>query len=232
MTTDKEKLQKLFEAALREPEPTTVNNRENSPPSATPVAVQPTVPTSQERDCGASCEPLKPEPMAVVASSMSDAASEELAGLLDDQHRRKSRRRRLETLVTLCVLFGGMAGGWVWFNSDAHRKQALREVLNDIHTLNDARLIAAKYENALDRIATRSRQIDQASATLGADPTQPASGGALDSQMKEFSGGTATPIERAELPKRSLSNSSESTGAPSPEPEAGQPTPNEDTFRL
>lgn len=202
MTTDKEKLQKLFEAALREPEPPPVNKSESSPQSAPPAVVQPTVSTSHGNDLEASGERLKTESMAAEASSMSGAASEELAALLDEQHLRKSRRRRLETLVTLGVLLGSMAGGWVWFNSDPHRKQALREVMNDIHTLSDARLIAVKYNDALDRIATRSRQINQASASLGADPTEPVSGTALDTQMKEFSGGTATPIERAEIFKR------------------------------
>lgn len=231
MTTDKEKLQKLFEAALREPEPPPFNKSESSPQSAPPAVVQPTVSTSQESDREASGELLKTESMAAEASSMSDAASEELAALLDEQHLRKSRRRRLETLVTLCVLLGSMAGGWVWFNSDPHRKQALREVMNDIHTLSDARLIATKYNDALDRIAARSRQIDQASVALGVDPTKPVVGGALDAQTKELSGGETTPIERAEMLKRNLSTFTESTVGSTPESKAGQSTPNEDTFR-
>lgn len=141
---------------------------------------------------------------AVDHTSMTDAALDEMASLLDEKQRRKARRRRMEALVSAIVLFGSVVGGLTWFNADPHRRQALQEVLADLRTLSDARLIAAKYQDALHRISAHSRRIDQASMSLGVNPSQPVAGGVLDAQMKELTPGAITPIERAETLKRNL----------------------------
>ena len=200
MTTDQEKLQKLFDAALRE-----------TPAAQTPAPPAPQPPPAAE-PAPATPPTLQPAP------AIDAGASEELARLLDEQHQRTSRRRRREALLTLLAVLGLLGAGGIWFASSPQRMQALREAVRDIRTVTDATALAAKYQDALDRISKRGNQIDEASSALGVDPSKTVPKGALDAQMKEFSGGGTSPVERAEILQKKLSKLGAATGHPSAPP--------------
>lgn len=210
MTTDQEKLKKLFDAALRQVDTPPSRPTPSGPPTS--VFTPPVAPSSAG---GESCVAVE-EPVAASAAPppvIDAAASEELARLLDEQQRRKQARHRSQALVTLAVLGAGVLSVVGWFAADSRRVQALREAWNDIRTVSDAKALAAKYQQALDRIAVRSSQIDHASGQLGVDTSQPIEHSSLDAEMKTFSGGEPTPIERTEMLKSKLSRLQETTDA-------------------
>lgn len=125
-----------------------------------------------------------------MAAVLNDAASTELAALLDEQHKRKARKRRMEALVTALVLLGLTGGGSAWFVQDAARVQAFKEAMRDIRSVGDVKSLVAKYQKALDRVAARGKQIDQATAAMGvkksaADDKDPF----MEEEMKKMMGG-------------------------------------------
>lgn len=169
--TDQEKLQQLFQAALKAP-PTEGKSplaRAFPTPTPTPLAAAPVsevVPT--------------PEPPAAVAAStvpvanagLDDAASAELGALLDEQMARQKRKRRRELIGIFVVLLGLTGGGLGWFVQSPTRLQAFREAVADIRSVGDVAAMVAKYQVALDKIATRSNQIDQATEAMGGSANQ------------------------------------------------------------
>jgi len=175
--TDKEKLQKLFAAALRAPNETPVRKpaRAFGNPEPPPAAVQPPPPSAPAP--GVSAAPVTapaPAEAAPVAANLGldAAASAELAALLDEQNKRKARKRRRETLVTLLVLFGLTGGGFAWFVQSPDRVRAFREALNDIHSVGDIQGLVGKYRAALDKVAVHSQQIDRATESMGVTSKQ------------------------------------------------------------
>lgn len=201
--TDKQKLQSLFEAALKDSSvPSTPSLQRAFPVSSleavqVPAAVVPAVsmqpvgpfvpvipvaalPTEKTA-------PVGPPTMAVV---LDDAASAELAGLLDEQHRRLKRKRKVEALVTAAVLFGITGGGTIWFVQSPQRVQAFGEALRDIRSVGDVKSLVGKYQDALDRVAARSKQVDQASLAMGIQPTATEEEDPyMDAEMQQMMGG-------------------------------------------
>jgi hypothetical protein len=73
--------------------------------------------------------------------------------------------------------------------------QALTEVMQDIRSLGDVKSIVAKYQKALDRVSSRSKQIDQATLAMGIesnpnDDEDPY----FESEMKEMMDGEGRAI--------------------------------------
>jgi len=200
--TDKQKLQHLFDAALKSP-----SDFSSGPPQrAFPAPTFETVPVPAAPVMQAAVAPIFITPPAAalapeatpqvqtgaptMAAVLNDAASTELAALLDEQHKRKARKRRMEALVTALVLFGLTGGGSAWFVQDAARVQAFKEAMRDIRSVGDVKSLVAKYQKALDRVAARGKQIDQATAAMGvkksaADEKDPF----MEEEMKKMMGG-------------------------------------------
>ncbi len=164
--TDQEKLQKLFDAALRAPEP---NPQEPAAAPAPPVAP----PAPLASGTGTVVAASQPTAAAVTRNTgLDDAASAELAALLDERHRRSRSRNRRNSLVTAAVLFGLAGGGYAWFVQSPQRVQALHDAMQDIRSVGDVKSIAAKYHQAFAKIQANSDRIGQASAALGSDPAK------------------------------------------------------------
>ena len=180
--TDKEKLQKLFDAALKAPSDATdgpLKRAFPSPvlePAAIPAAPAPVAnPAIASAPTGGLNTEVN-EPNEAIGTSapamaavLDDAASTELATLLDEQLRRKSRKRKMGAAVTAIVLLGLAGGGSAWFVHSPSRVQALTEAIRDIRSVGDVKSMVAKYQAALDRVAARGQQIDQASAAMGVE---------------------------------------------------------------
>jgi hypothetical protein len=187
--TDQEKLQKLFDAALRDSSPV-----EKAPTRAVPKAAAelPAAP-KPERKPVATCALAEPEstPQPVVAVPVLDkAAAEELGTLLDEQIRRKKRRRRIESLVTAVVLIGLTGGSAGWFVQSPERVHALVSAIAEIRSVGDVKSMVAKYDAALKKVSARGQQIDEATNAMGVksdgnDEKDPN----FDSEMTQMMGG-------------------------------------------
>jgi len=227
--TDKEKLQKLFDAALKSPSdpnggplkrafPTPVLEAAPIPAAPAPAAFADTVAASP-RTGGSPAGVNEPNgaigaSAPTMAAVLDDAASTELATLLDEQLRRKSRKRRMEALVAAVVLLGLTGGGSAWFVHSPVRVQALTEVMRDIRSVGDVKSMVAKYRAALDRVAARGQQIDQATAAMGveknaADEKDPY----MEAEMSTMMGGESKTVgQRNQALQASFGNMAKDAG--------------------
>jgi hypothetical protein len=198
--TDKENLQRLFDAALKDP-----TELKAAPPTrAVPVSPLEAVPTPvvapvfQAKMTEAIPAVVVSEPATVpqpvtpptMAGVLDGAASTELAALLDEQFKRKRRKRRIEALVTAAVMLSVCGGSTLWFVQNPQRVQAFKDALRDIRSVGDVKSLVAKYQKSLDRIAARGQQVEQATAAMGVkksakDDEDPF----MDAEMKQMMGG-------------------------------------------
>lgn len=204
--TDKEKLQRLFDAALKDSSELKAAPPKRavpvSPLEAVPV---PVVATPFQGKLQPAAQAVEPAPVAVVqvpapeetpapqpamSGVLDDAASTELAALLDEQHKRKVRKRRIEALVTAAVMLGATGGSTIWFVQSPQRVQAFKEAMRDIRSVGDVKSLVAKYQKSLDKIAARGQQVEQATAAMGVkksakDDEDPY----MEAEMKQMMGG-------------------------------------------
>ncbi len=167
--TDQEKLNQLFQAALKD-------TTEYDKPLARAFIQQVPVPAAMPiMACDFKEASLPTFPpvmeMPVANAGLDAAASAELGTLLDDQRARLGRKRRREMLVTLGVCLALTGGSCGWFVQSPDRIQAFNEVMRDLRSVGDVQGMVAKYKQALDRIAVRSKQIDEATAAMGVKPS-------------------------------------------------------------
>ncbi len=194
--TDKEKLQSLFDAAMRSPEEPggkpkrAVPGAESAkPPEAEPAVVEPA--TAEEK-------PAVISP----AEALDKEAAEELGLLLDERIRRDKRKRRIEVLLTTVALLGSALGGTVWFVQDKERVSAMTQAVDEIRTAGDPETMAANYNQALEKIAQRGNQLDSATAGMGVNPNKDHGGDLhMEAEMKQMMGkeGGATTCQRNKL---------------------------------
>ncbi len=166
--THTEKLQQIFAAALKD------NSEFNKVPTRafpTPGSAKPMV--ASQPAPAPEPEPIVESPAEPAANAgLSAAASAELGVLLDEQHRRKASKLRRDTLATLAVILTLTGGGAGWFVQSPQRLQAMKEVVHDIRSVGDVKSIVSKYQAALERIGDRSRQIGQATVSMGVSSDQ------------------------------------------------------------
>ena len=160
--TDSQKLQQLFAAALIDcsdidKPPTRIFVRPVAVPEAEPALVEAPAPIAESL-------PLAPPENA----GFSDAESRELGVLLDESQRRKTAAHRRQALTTLGVMVALVGGACGWFVQSPQRMQAFGEAIREIRSVGDVAAMVAKYQAALDKIGTRSNDIDEATKTLGA----------------------------------------------------------------
>ena len=198
--TDKQKLQHLFDAALKAP-----TDFSSGPlRRASPTAAAPAEPAS------AACPLPAPQPSAALPGEadlaeqdapsatpppLDKAAADALGALLDEQVRRQARKRRRSALVTATVLLGLTGGGFAWFVQSPERVHAFTSAISEIRSVGDVKSMVARYQAALDRISVRGKQIDQATSALGVTPgigndADPH----MEAEMKEMMGGEGTTV--------------------------------------
>jgi hypothetical protein len=212
--TDQVKLQRLFEAALKD------SSDFNKPFTRA-------FPTPQARVAGpvvvVQAQPELVEPPVVEArveplanAGLNETDSAELGALLQEQQQRKTRKRRREALITLSVLVAVIGGGCGWFVQSPQRIQALNEAIRDIRSVGDVTSMVAKYQASLDKVAVRSKQIDQATEAMGvssneADEKDPN----MEAEMLAMMGGEGkTTGQRNQMLQKSFGNK-DATKAPS-----------------
>jgi hypothetical protein len=187
--TDQEKLQRLFDAALRDSTPV-----EKAPTRAVPQSpvVQPTTPIIAEKPAAPAAPVVEQDPdrqLLAVAPALDKAAAEELGVLLDAQIRRRKLKHRRESLVAALVLLGLTGGGSAWFVQSPERIQALTSAIKEIRSVGDVKSMVAKYEAALQRVKARGQQIDQATGSMGVKISGDEKDPYFNAEMKEMMGG-------------------------------------------
>lgn len=220
--THTQKLQQIYEAALKDNSEFTKPLTRAFPtsPSAQPVAVSQPAPAPEP-------EPVIEVPAAPTADAgLSDAASAELGALLEEQHQRKTNKHRRETLMTLAVVLALTGGGAGWFVQSPQRLQAMKEAIHDIRSVGDVKSIVAKYQAALDKIGDRSKQIDQATISMGVSANQDdAVDPNMNAEMLSLMGGKGkTTGQRNQMVKTAFGSKKDTTEAKSdPQPTAALP---------
>lgn len=199
--TDKQKLQQLFDAALKTPVaneglapkrafPTPVFDsvpEMTAVPAPAPVPAVPTVAPAPAPAIFDKVEATEEAPPAI--PELDREAAEELGALLDERIARKRRRRKLELVVTLVLFFGTTGGGTAWFVQSPVRMQALKEAIRDVRSYGDIKSMVAKYQEYINKIGVRNQQIDQASSVMGVDLAKvDRSDDTMDAEMKQMMG--------------------------------------------
>lgn len=222
--THTEKLQQIFEAALKDNSEFTKPLTRAFPtsPSAQPVAVSQPAPAPEPEP-----EPVIEVPAAPAANAgLSDAASAELGALLEEQHQRKTNKHRRETVVTLAVVLVLTGGGAGWFVQSPQRLQAMKEAVHDIRSVGDVKSIVAKYQAALEKIGDRSKQIDHATVSMGVNANQDdAVDPNMNAEMLALMGGKGkTTGERNQMVWNAFGSKKDTTEAKNdPQPTAAVP---------
>ena len=219
MTTNKEALQKIFEAALKEPEPQyTPTARLNSrvptesypkarsygePAPAARRVIEPvsndTITPDAPKKKTEPVETAKTVNIPTIAAGSHDAASAELAGILDKKMAKDNSKRKAQFLMILIVLAGGIGGGIAWFIQSPDRVTELKSAVTEVQSATDVESITGEYDKSLEKVAVRGNQLDEATSALGASTELKAGeDGYMDKEMKGMMGGEGkTAGERA-----------------------------------
>jgi ribosomal protein L25 (general stress protein Ctc) len=220
MTTDKDKLQKLFQAALNDctvDKPLLTRSFPPSAPLEQPVIQPAAQPILQ----------AVPEAIPVVENAgfvqplpnagLDEAASEELKMLLDEQHLRLRRKRRRDSLVLAAILFGTTGGGFGWFIQSPERVHAVTSAIKEVRSAGDVMAIVGSYKKALAKIATRSTQIDTATESMGVSSSQVGMKDVdMDAEMSAMMGGEGRTVGQRNKLLREKFGSWEKTPPKSP----------------
>jgi hypothetical protein len=244
--TDKDKLQKLFQAALLD-----VNEEKANLARALPKATD-VAPASLAE---IPCDPL-PAPLPAAESAAAPAApatdfvqpmanagldavsAEELRILLEEQHQRLKRRRRRELVGTLLVLLTFTGGGFGWFVHSPERVQAFRDAVREVRSVGDIAGMVAKYQKALAVIGTRAQDIDAATESMGVSSNQEGMQDVyLDAEMKEMMGGEGRTVgERNRMLQEKFSSVKQgglkAALAPTSKPQTPEPPPADHSLSL
>lgn len=218
--TDQEKLQRLFDAALRDSSPVEkAPTRAVPSPSVSPQAEPETreIPAAASAPAKAASAPVSGDRALLSAEevpTLDKAAAEELGILLDAQIKRQKSKRRRESLVMAVFLIGLTGGSSAWFVHSPERVKALFAVIAEIRSVGDIQAMVAKYEAALQRVKVRGEQIDMATTSMGVKITGDEKDQYFDAEMKEMMGGEGkTSGDRAALLEKTYGKMKDKPGA-------------------
>jgi hypothetical protein len=200
----REDLEKLFEAALKQPDLPQANNNKPSPVTSPGTNNQHTssptpTPTPSPAHVFQKGE-AEPAPSLTPPKQDFGTLGEEFATLMEERELRLKLRHRRQALITSLVFFGSLAGGVGWVVSSPDRRAALKSAYADIKSVGDVNSIVARYQAALEKIKARGNTIDGATRSMGIDPTKVDSGKdpGFDTEMRDMIGpdGGPTTAER------------------------------------
>jgi len=237
MTTNNERIQKLFQAALLDtsveqaslarafPVAARVQTQVLAPAQALSIS-PPAVESAQEAATVVSSDFVKP----LEQAGLCDTVSAELGILLEEQHRRKVSRRRREVLMTFVILFGLTGGSFAWFVHSPQRVLAAKQAIAEIKSAGDVGALVASYKKALAKIGTRATEINVATESMGVSSDQTGMKDVdMDAEMKQLMGGEGKTVgERNRMLKEKFGYLEKTGGklkAPPVNPKAAKPSP-------
>lgn len=206
--TPQEKIQQLAMAALRSapspsgvPKPSTfmaAPEKLRAIPTAAPVEpVAKAEPAAAVATMPVTEAALQPEPRA-----FKDEGCPELRAMIEERDEKKKTSQKRQSLVVTFSLLAMLAaaGGWFAVSPSAQAKVAkivplFNESMRDVKTLANTK---KNFDKQLEQVAARNNQINDATRSMGVDPSTVAAGNGeeIDGAMKEMSGGQRTTSER------------------------------------
>lgn len=173
--TDQEKLQKLFDAALKDGSEVNRKLTRVGPSTSSPAPrdpVQSAATAVMDAPAHSSTDVETAEPSGDFVKPMENAGldhqtSDELAGLLDAKIARDARKHKRGRIITILFFVSITAGGAGWVAKSPERFNALCDALRDIRSVGDVKSMVAKFQSSLDKVAVRGQQIDQATQAMG-----------------------------------------------------------------
>lgn len=227
MTTNNERLQKLFQAALldtgeknatlaRAFPSTSVAQFQALEPAPVQAFIPPVTESAPEIPTSISSDFVQP----LAQAGLCDTVSAELGTLLDEQHRRKVSRRRREVVMTFAILFGLTGGSFAWFVQSPQRVSAAKQTFKEIRSAGDVTGIVAAYKKSLAKIATRASDVNVATESMGVSSDQSGMKDVdMDAEMKQMMGGEGkTAGERNRLLKEKFGYLEKTEGKLTPPP--------------
>ena len=235
MTTDNDRIQKLFQAALLDtsvkqaslarafPAAATVQTQALAP-APVPSVSPPVSEAAPEAAPAISSDFVQP----LAQAGLCETVSTELGMLLEEQHRRKVSRRRREVLMTFVILFGLTGGSFAWFVHSPQRVLAAKQAIKEIRSAGDVGAIVASYKKALAKIGTRATDIDGATESMGVSSDQTGMKDVdMDAEMKQLMGGEGKTVGERNRLLREKFGYLEKTGGkltpPPVDPKAAKP---------
>ncbi|GAA5481696.1 hypothetical protein [Haloferula sargassicola] len=204
-TDPSERMKALFDAAIRSPDISATEKTMDLPPRAmAPVRPAPTVAESAIVPAPA----VAPVPQMEVPAAESKPVvhhteqDEELSAMLEERDGRlKKRRGRVRMVTNVALLALIVAPTAAVMIHPGLRAKFDWLVVNIGKSMEDVKSMANtkdSYDEALDKVATRGNQIDDATRALGVDPTQvvPGEDPEMKAEMQAFMGDEADGFDR------------------------------------
>jgi hypothetical protein len=206
--TPQEKIQQLAMAALRSaPSPTGVPKPSTFMAAPEKLRAIPTAAPVEPVAKVESAAPVATMPVTEAglqpeARPFKDEGCPELRAMIEERDEKKKTSQKRQSLVVTFSLLAMLAaaGGWFAVSPSAQAKVAkivplLNDSMRDVKTLANTK---KNFDKQLEQVAARNNQINDATRTLGVDPTTVADGNGeeIDGAMKEMSGGQRTTTER------------------------------------
>lgn len=179
-------------------------------------------------------------PVGSIPNRAPEAHEEDLQALIDEQARRVSARRRRGSRILLGFMVAVMAaGGGAYGFIPGVRQQVdhlvgdLMLVGRDLRMASDPNEMRKAYDKSLEKIGTRATAVDDATRSLGVDPTTVTHNDLEAEERKLMGNGAQTVSGRNRLLQTKMghmANRNEAGGvsAPAPQPPAPKnpaPTP-------
>ncbi|MEO7098270.1 MAG: hypothetical protein ABI162_02830 [Luteolibacter sp.] len=110
----------------------------------------------------------------------------ELGALIEERDARMKKKHSRQLLYANLTILGILASGGLWYACSTKAQTAVKSLIPAIRQSgNDFKMLGSilgQFDQSLQKVATRSSQIDEASRSIGADPN--AAGAKDDPQME------------------------------------------------
>ncbi len=140
-------------------------------------------------------------------ASLETGISAELGAIMDAKIARAKRKRKRSLILMALFFVGGTGGSAAWVAANPERIDAMKKVVAEIKSVGDIQGMVEKYQKALDKIAVRGEQINEATLSMGVDPAsaENMADQGFDKEMREMmgeDGGPTTAARNAKLQEK------------------------------
>ena len=129
------------------------------------------------------------------ASVLQHQTDPELGALIEERDARMKKKHSRQLRYANLTLLGIVAFGGVWYVCSTTAQTAVKNLIPAIRQSgNDVKMLGSilgQFDKSLQKVATRSSQIDEASRSIGADPNAVGAKDdpQMESEMNQLTGG-------------------------------------------
>ncbi|WP_193214629.1 hypothetical protein [Luteolibacter marinus] len=183
--TPQEKMNQLAAAALRAappagsaPKPATYmapfgkpTEKEVKPVAKAPEAAPVAAPEAEQTETTVTATQHADAP----AKAFIDKPDAELRAMIEDREEKIGKKLGRQSLAVTLSLLGLLAAGGVWYAVSPGAQASVAKLVPALkQSVNDAKMIGSitsQYDESLEKISVHGKRIDDATASLGIDPT-------------------------------------------------------------